>query len=493
MREYEQSNTGKIEAGAPIVIISLFNGMDGIFEAAKIANLNVVGKYYCEIDRDARRVTETRHGDAVLLAAFGSPPGDVKAISIDGSECGDAQNGTPGSSESNVDVLGSFVTRTQPDEKPNVVCDLKYAMNQHFEGEDDRKIVFLLCAGSPCQNLSSAQDIAKFKGGLCGEKSRLFFTAVSILHRLQYVAQIRGQRVVWMFENVASMKPVDRARFTRHLAGRTPKEFQGTEFLPMKRRRLWWTNLDVQPEDEKFAKALKNYSLTLKKKVKNADSGLSFLCRHFEELKNGWRKKGDPTVFTTLLCSVDAAGQKEENMLERCKPDSTWESRHLNAEECEVLMGFERGYSDVFDTSTPGAREKSEKIRRRLLGNSFMLHQPACLLYCIGKKGDGMTFSTKQVGIVAVVAMRSPMDHDVLDVNRKLNNECKRARNAARQKWKNEAAKRSNGCKRALDRSKAPHPCTGRGRGKKPKARPRSGSQKTLDAFFAPRAPRRGP
>ena len=88
----------------------------------------------------------------------------------------------------------------------------------------------LLVGGSPCQNLSRLGQ----REGLSGSESSLFFEYV----RIWKECQPRW----WLFENVASMGPSDRAIITEAL-GVEPIMIDAAAISPGHRKRLYWTNI----------------------------------------------------------------------------------------------------------------------------------------------------------------------------------------------------------------------------------------------------------
>jgi len=95
----------------------------------------------------------------------------------------------------------------------------------------------LLIGGSPCQDLSS---IRKNREGLDGEKSGLFFEAVRILEELKQI----NPSIKFVFENVASMRDVDRDRISNVL-GVNPVMICSSKFTAQLRKRYYWTNIDL--------------------------------------------------------------------------------------------------------------------------------------------------------------------------------------------------------------------------------------------------------
>jgi len=93
--------------------------------------------------------------------------------------------------------------------------------------------VYLLCGGSPCQDLSIAK---KDRKGLNGERSGLFWEWVRIWKE--------SKPVYFILENVASMPMKDRDIITAEL-GVEPIMINASLVSAQSRKRLFWTNIPV--------------------------------------------------------------------------------------------------------------------------------------------------------------------------------------------------------------------------------------------------------
>lgn len=107
--------------------------------------------------------------------------------------------------------------------------DVRGVNGQDFEG------IWLLSGGSPCQNLSVA-NIGR--EGLKGEQSKLFYDFVRIKEE--------AKPEYWLYENVASMSTGDRDTISEAL-GSEPYNINSKIFSVQDRRRLYWTNIPVDP------------------------------------------------------------------------------------------------------------------------------------------------------------------------------------------------------------------------------------------------------
>lgn len=117
--------------------------------------------------------------------------------------------------------------------------------------------VDLLVGGSPCQNLSKANNVragsgANARTGLAGAKSSLFYEYARLAAQLP-------RDGLFVFENVHSMPSEAQAEITRALGAVCAA--QGTalhqtvlcnsSFLPMRRKRRFWTNFPVAEAGER--------------------------------------------------------------------------------------------------------------------------------------------------------------------------------------------------------------------------------------------------
>lgn len=113
---------------------------------------------------------------------------------------------------------------------------------------DGRQLkIDLLVGGSPCQDLSSTNVKTRWgkrvPGGLQGNKSGLFYEFVRLLHETK--------PKYFILENVGSMKNTDRDKISEIL-GVSPMSINTRLFAPQNRTRLFWTNIPVHFNEQKF-------------------------------------------------------------------------------------------------------------------------------------------------------------------------------------------------------------------------------------------------
>ena len=106
----------------------------------------------------------------------------------------------------------------------------------------------LLIGGSPCQDLSISKS--KDREGLKGSKSSLFWSYKDALDIVK--------PTYFLFENVASMKDVDKDIITEAL-GVEPIYINSSNFVAQNRERYYWTNIpvaEVKAANHKFREVM---------------------------------------------------------------------------------------------------------------------------------------------------------------------------------------------------------------------------------------------
>jgi len=98
------------------------------------------------------------------------------------------------------------------------------------------KIDFLI-GGSPCQDLSKAKSDRK---GLDGTKSILFYQYVRIL---KWIQANNNPSVQFLLENVVADKETIKI-MTEELGAVAPTMIDSVWFVPQRRKRLYWTNIN---------------------------------------------------------------------------------------------------------------------------------------------------------------------------------------------------------------------------------------------------------
>ena len=124
-------------------------------------------------------------------------------------------------------------------------CKLDENNNLILGEEIPNSHIDILIGGSPCQSLSSSNVYLKDgEYGVNGDgKSKLFWEYVKML--------LIVKPKYFLFENVASMKNVDKDIITKAL-GVNPIKINSSQFSPQNRRRLYWTNIPFNIEDKRY-------------------------------------------------------------------------------------------------------------------------------------------------------------------------------------------------------------------------------------------------
>ncbi|KAK3909598.1 DNA (cytosine-5)-methyltransferase 3C [Frankliniella fusca] len=131
---------------------------------------------------------------------------------------------------------------------PGKVTQLGNICNLDYEKLKELGTIDLLFAGSPCNDLSVVNCRRK---GLLGKDGTgpLFFEFVRILYYFKNLANMEGRDhdFFWFFENTCAMEVETKNTISRFL-GCQPLKVCASSFVPMKRKRYFWTNLPVDQD-----------------------------------------------------------------------------------------------------------------------------------------------------------------------------------------------------------------------------------------------------
>eukprot|EP00438_Fugacium_kawagutii_P011483 Skav211701 [mRNA] locus=scaffold1535:220625:222286:+ [translate_table: standard] len=187
--EFLSVDDGEAPTSAPILVISLFNGIGGAFRAYDLCGVEVQGMASVDWHKPANRVTSRRWPQAEILE-------DVREVSIN-------------------------TVRKWMLAYPHVT-------QVHLWG------------GFPCVDLSSAKA---FRSNLAGASSGLY---VEILRILDLLRQVFGHRfpIFFAIENVASMDGEVIAELNA-IFGVKALKLQCSDAVPISRPRLCWTNVSL--------------------------------------------------------------------------------------------------------------------------------------------------------------------------------------------------------------------------------------------------------
>jgi DNA (cytosine-5)-methyltransferase 3A len=216
----------------------------------------------------------------------------------------------------------------------------------------------LLCGGSPCQDLSSANTHG---AGLSGARSGLFW---------EYVRVLRAVRPrFFLFENVYSMASVHRDAISRAL-GVAPVLLNASAFSAQSRRRLFWTNIPLTAPPASCGLVLRDI-LQHGPALAAAKPSVLPLADFVPETH--WRNSGDihtvGNVRDNTYSTAKVYADSGKSATLRCDSRQYYRIgrrvRRLTLTEVERLQGLPDGY-----TACMGAAKR----RRHGIGNGFSVH-----------------------------------------------------------------------------------------------------------------------
>lgn len=219
--------------------------------------------------------------------------------------------------------------------------------------------VDLLCAGFPCQDLSRAN----VKGqGIRGDRSGLAYEMARVVDELQ------PRRL--LVENVVptGRRAEDDIREISKMLGVDPVMRDAANYGPMKRQRLWWTDIPLTPPANSPAVFRDALQPAVPDRYLLSDRATEYMYRpagksgrtHFE--RHGF-DINDPKARTIPSVIYKGVPYNAVRL-----DDGTL--RRLTPEEIEGLFGFPRGYTGGL----------SDTQRYRTLGNSWSVDDAADIL-----------------------------------------------------------------------------------------------------------------
>ena len=310
-----------------MIVLSLFDGMSATQQALKELGV-VVDRYYAsEIDKYAIQITQKNFPNTIQL-------GDV--------------------------------------------CNISVADIGHVD---------LICAGSPCQDLSFA---GKGKG-LAGERSGLFFEAIRIIKEAKAInpnVKVLIENVKMKQEHMDTMSDA----LSEALGERvTPQLLNSRLVSAQNRQRLYWYNWETIEEPEDRGILLKDI---LEDGYVDRDKSHCLDANYWRggNLKSYFQKHRRQLVFSKDgLCHIgdaDLSGNQSNKRVYHAKgkaPTLTtmggghrepkvyvepMEYRKLTPLECERLQTFPDGYTEGV----------SRTQAYKMLGNSFTVEMIKCIL-----------------------------------------------------------------------------------------------------------------
>mgnify|MGYP002621777903 CR=1 FL=1 len=234
----------------------------------------------------------------------------------------------------------------------------------------------LLIGGSPCQCLSSANVYIKDgEYGVCGEGvSRLFWEYVRAL-------KIIKPRF-FLFENVASMRKVDKKIITEQL-GVEPIRIDSQLFSAQKRNRLYWTNIPFQNVTERQTHT------TLPDILEDDVADKYFLKQGtldyiMKPSNKGWQS-GEMNIDLLIARPIVSSSWKmhradtDNYITSKRSPEGRSNIRRLTPVECERLQTLPDNYTDGI----------SDNARIKCIGNGWTVDVIAYILSGINSRLQG--------------------------------------------------------------------------------------------------------
>jgi len=271
---------------------------------------------------------------------------------FDGISCGRVAT-----ERSNIKVTNYYASEIN--EKAIAVSKYNYSGIQHignifdFETWELPKID-LIIGGSPCQNLSSSNVYGDGKG-LNGEKSKLFWEYLKVLNKYK--------PKYFLFENVGSMKNIDKDVITREL-GVQPLKINSQLFSAQKRNRLYWTNIPCEIPTERKNIFMEDISeTTVPDKYYLKQGTLNCIM---SPAKKGWcsgkmeinLEIGRP--ITASCWRIHRADTDNYISTKYC-PDGRTNVRRLTPLECERMQTLPDNYTSIL----------KDKDRYEAIGNGW--------------------------------------------------------------------------------------------------------------------------
>ena len=339
LQAVEKNEMSKSDGPAPILLVSLFNGIGGTFRAYDIAGVSPLARIAVDVDDAANRVTSHRWPGVIVVK-------DVRSI-----------------------------TRSQVQEWSRKFLQ---AQEVHIWG------------GWPCVDLSAV----KFnRQNLAGPQSSLFWEIprIKALFEEEFGSSVL---VKYVLENVASMDESAAQEITQAV-GVTPYRLDCVDAVPMRRPRFAWTSETVEGYFPDVEISNKRYWREITAKAAYP------LTEQWITEGYQWDGESEGAVFPTCLKSIPRqqppprpAGleKADAETKDRWRQDSyryppyqyarkflitsssTW--RLLNATEKELLMGY--GYNHT-KTAWSASKIKQNPVafsdtRHKLLGDAFSIY-----------------------------------------------------------------------------------------------------------------------
>ena len=221
---------------------------------------------------------------------------------------------------------------------------IKHLGDVKFVKGHDLPKIDLLIGGSPCQGFSFAGKGLNFND----ERSSLFFEFYRILKEIKSL----NPNILFFLENVPMKKEYQ--DIISDFLGVKPFELKAEFFVPQKRKRLFWTNIDFDKNIEKIIY-----------KISDFIEGEGFATNAKLELNPRRIFFKKTNVFGTITSSyykgISGSSRPAISLNESYLDEDRESHRSLTVNEIEKIFGLPKDYTSGF----------SKTERMKMLGNAW--------------------------------------------------------------------------------------------------------------------------
>ena len=202
----------------------------------------------------------------------------------------------------------------------------------------------LLIGGAPCQGFSSAGLGLNFED----ERSKLFFEFYRLLKELKSI----NPDIIFFLENVPMKK--EHEEIISDFLGVKPIVLEASNFVPQKRKRVFWTNIEIKKSLEKIEYNINDF---IDGEGFATNARLELNPRRIFFKKTNLFGTITSSYYKGISGSSRPAISKKEGYLNEDKKAH----RSLTVNEIEKIMGLPKDYTENFS--------KTQRIK--MLGNSW--------------------------------------------------------------------------------------------------------------------------
>lgn len=220
----------------------------------------------------------------------------------------------------------------------------KFLGDVKFVTAIDLPKIDLFIGGSPCQGFSSAGLGLNFED----ERSKLFFEFYRLFKELKSI----NPNIIFFLENVPMKKEYEDV--ISEFLGVKPIYLEASNFVPQKRKRVFWTNIEIKNDLEKTKYDINDF-IEGKGFATNAKLELNPRRIFFKKTK----------LFGTITASyfkgISGSSRPAISMKEGYLDEDKKAHRSLSVNEIEQIMGLPKNYTENFS--------KTQRIK--MLGNAW--------------------------------------------------------------------------------------------------------------------------